>query len=286
MLLSRTQRRPPSRTGAACAFTLVELLVVIGIIALLIGVLLPALRRAREAGNQVKCLSNLRQIATATLAYATDHKGTMPGQAGSNVLWHVTGPVDKTKGTWDWVAWRHNNDGVKLTDSALTKYLGAKSDAGLREIFRCPSDPINSTPVRRPELFVGGKDYFLYSYSANRFAMSNGPNPSQKRVMTKLRPAAERLLFICEDEYTIDDGVFNASYIAAEKFLNPDPAAIFNAVAVRHEGKYRNNKAQARGNVSFLDGHGEFMSRKDALRQKYVGRPNEGPNGEGDPPGF
>jgi prepilin-type N-terminal cleavage/methylation domain-containing protein len=60
------------------AFTLVELLVVIGIIAVLVAILLPVLARARQQAERVACASNLRQIATAWVAYCHTGKGLLP----------------------------------------------------------------------------------------------------------------------------------------------------------------------------------------------------------------
>jgi prepilin-type N-terminal cleavage/methylation domain-containing protein len=61
------------------AFTLVELLVVVGIIAILIAVLMPALRRARQAAYETSCANNLRQLMMGALMFANEHKGHLPG---------------------------------------------------------------------------------------------------------------------------------------------------------------------------------------------------------------
>src|SRR5258707_15680901 len=70
--------RPPFSGAPSRAFTLVELLVVIGIIALLISILMPALSAATERARRIRCGSNLRQIGQGLLLYANDNRGIYP----------------------------------------------------------------------------------------------------------------------------------------------------------------------------------------------------------------
>src|SRR5688572_22253643 len=129
--------RDAPRGPGGRAFTLVELLVVIGIIALLVSILFPALRRARDHAQRVQCMSNMRQVIMALTAYAGEYKGaylgphTMSRPNGlSDHPGYVAGAVDFRE------LWKPFIVDVR--------------------IFYCPSNLETFFPERQPDAVNGG----------------------------------------------------------------------------------------------------------------------------------
>lgn len=143
------------------AFTLVELLVVISIIALLIAILLPSLGKAREQARSVKCLANLHAYIIATNTYASEHDGYLPGPVHPAIFRHpnqLNPPNDRK--TLNWLLRPYFNS--KNTDANRVSQVA-------EEISTCPTASI----VVQDKEFTGLVPAF--SYSINSFGPLNCP---------------------------------------------------------------------------------------------------------------
>jgi prepilin-type N-terminal cleavage/methylation domain-containing protein/prepilin-type processing-associated H-X9-DG protein len=126
------------------AFTLIELLVVIAIIAILAGLLLPALSRAKQKGSQIQCLNNMRQLSLGFMMYADDNSDIMPSDASRGAGWH----------TEDWIYW----DGIHpISSSQIARVVKTGATTNL---FRCPMDRDNKGRQAQGSIYY-------YSYSVN-----------------------------------------------------------------------------------------------------------------------
>jgi prepilin-type N-terminal cleavage/methylation domain-containing protein/prepilin-type processing-associated H-X9-DG protein len=259
----------------ARAFTLVELLVVIAVIAILGALLLPGLVRARESGRATVSLNNLRQLNFALHLYAGDHEDLLPYNMG----------VKETRETiangqfLNWVnnvmSWELDPDNTNIawvTIGGIGPYL-----SGGFKVFKCPSDNVLSQVQRDEGWTERVRSYSLNAMLGNAGEFmnkgSNTNNPGYKQfVRLGDVPEPSRIFsFVEEHPDSIDDGYFLNRYPTdpTDYWWNDLPASYHNGRAV----------------FAFADGHAESHqwrngSTMPAPRPDAAGLPFTIPSGQ------
>jgi len=235
----------PGRTAKprASAFTLIELLVVIAIIAILAGMLLPSLAKAKSKAQGIQCMSNGKQMALSYQLYCGDNRDVLPGNldggtslAQTNLTWCV-GWLNNTGYTPD------NTNRVMLMNSQLGKYAGTPG------VYKCPADRSRSKGKTGEERV---RSISMNGYLGERGGPFTG-GYIQFKKLGQIQKASQTWVFIDEREDSINDGWF------AVNMTGYDPIQPTAFTIVDFPASYHNSA----GGLSFIDGHSEIRKWVD-----------------------
>jgi len=248
------------------AFTLIELLVVIAIIAILAAMLLPALARAKQQSQAIKCISNLKQLAVGWNIYLGDNKEALPVNGSTDYQPGTTGPNPTPGSNPQWCPGRV--DGRSSSCSLSVSPSGQQTNlnwvkAGLiysgvanPDVYRCPADP---STYNAQSIYPagGGGQPRVRSMSMNAWL---APDPGAAQGMRNTHyvvfnktgdlcgpGAANILLMLDENPWSINDGFFDDT---------PGETSWYDRPASYHGGA---------GGLSFCDGHAIIRKWKDPV---------------------
>ena len=207
-------------------FTLIELLIVIAIIAILAGMLLPALNAARAKAYGINCVSNLKQIGQAMLAYTMDNKDWFPGGTLHNKIYYELAPYTGiAPGKYKYKPWSQ------------------------RKIWACPADSY------RARKYVPGEGYVSGSYGFSYYARNNLiEEDSVSMIKISLIKQPSKLIYGMDTEDLRDGKALVYTVIAATRWPFKTDAKGQSDVHFRHSGN---------ASTLWFDGHSNMMRLPD-----------------------
>ncbi len=249
--MKNTETKDSNPHSSGHAFTLVELLVTLGILALLALVATPALSRAKPGTRSTQCLSNVRTLMTAWQMYAQDNNDkavvSLHGGSASGGTGDPTWGMGWVMGWLDWTTSRDNTNLLFLIDPRYARFAGYLSQP---RVYKCPSDHYLSSI----QVTIGWKQR-VRSYSDNIYIgagnVDAGPTDTLYKHITKLSQfvnpnPAEAWVFLEEQADSINDPGFFA----------PHQTMWIDPVSALHNGA---------APFSFADGHAEMHKWSGSL---------------------
>jgi prepilin-type N-terminal cleavage/methylation domain-containing protein/prepilin-type processing-associated H-X9-DG protein len=231
------------RSPRDAAFTLVELLVVVAIIAILASMLLPGLANAKSKSHSIFCLNNLKQLSLAWTVYATDNQDRLPNNFGTTQIKRLLAQNQNINWAGSILNWDAEPDNTNIflnTTAALGSYVGQSA-----RVFKCPSDRVVSDDQRSIGWAERTRSFSMNAMvgDAGEFTSAgtnvNNPYYHQYLKLSEFQNSTRIFVFIEEHPHSINDGYFiNKAYPA---WWHDLPASYHNGAA----------------NLTFGDGHVE-----------------------------